>query len=197
MIPENLMTQYGASIKRLKKGQMLFFEGDEPVYHYQVKNGSVKMFNYGEDEQEILQGIFGPGQSFGEPALLAQFPYPACAQAMEDSELYRLPRRIFEQLLAENALISLNLLKILSNRLRFKTILSKEVKGFPAAHRILALIDFMKKESKTEGPYEVKITRQMIADLTGLRVETVIRTIRELKDAGELVASGRKIYRNQ
>jgi CRP-like cAMP-binding protein len=50
---------------------------------------SKKMFNYGEEEQEVLQGIFGPGQSFGEPALLGRFPYPACAQATEDTEQYR------------------------------------------------------------------------------------------------------------
>lgn len=196
MIPEGLLHQYGASVKRLKKGQMLFFEGDDPVFHYQVKSGSIKMFNYGEEEQEVLQGIFGPGQSFGEPALLGRFPYPACAQAIENSEVYRLSHDIFEKLLAENAAISLALLKTLSNRLRFKTMLSKEIKGYHAAHRILTLIDYMKKESKTPGLYEVKITRQTIADLTGLRVETVIRTIQDLKKTGELVAKGRKIFRS-
>jgi len=43
--------------------------------------------------------------------------------------------------------------------------------------------------------YKVELTRQQLADLTGLRVETVIRSIKKLEQKGELLIKDRKVYR--
>ena len=73
--------------------------------------------------------------------------------------------------------------------------IGREISMYDAGHRIITLIDFLKKrDGHTDKLYEVTLTRQQIADLTGLRVETVIRAIRVLSNT-ELIRKGRKIYR--
>jgi CRP-like cAMP-binding protein len=69
----------------------------------------------------------------------------------------------------------------------------KEISSNDAEHQIMTLIKYLKKESNTKGIYEVKLTRQNIADMTGLRVETVIRTIKTMVEQRKLTQQGRKI----
>lgn len=194
MIAVELLRKYGAVEKRIAKGQVLFKEGDKAVFYYQILEGVVKMNNYNEAGREIIQGIFREGQSFGEPAIFGDFPFPAFAEAIEDSTLICLRTDLLTQLLKENFEVHQHLLTVLSNRLRYKAILSKEIKGYDAEHRIMALLDYLKAEAKVEDLYPVNITRQTIADLTGLRVETVIRAIKKLEELKKVQIIKRKLF---
>lgn len=194
MIAIELLRKYGAVEKHLSKGQVLFKEGDTAVFYYQILAGSVKMNNYNEEGREIIQGIFTKGQSFGEPAIFGDFPFPAFAEAIEESQLICLRTDLLYTLLKENFEVHQHLLSVLSNRLRYKAILSKEIKGYDAEHRILTLLNYLKSEAKVEDLYAINITRQTIADLTGLRVETVIRAIKKLADMKKVQIIKRKLY---
>lgn len=77
IIDETILREYGAVEKYLTKGETLFTEGDTPVFYYQVLSGTMKMNNYNENGNETIQAIFTKGQSFGEPAILGRFPFPA------------------------------------------------------------------------------------------------------------------------
>jgi len=195
MIEIDLLREYGAVNRKVSKGAMLFQEGDVAVFYYQILSGSMKMNNYNDDGKEMIQGIFQEGKSFGEPAIFGNFPYPANGEAVKDSVLICLEKSRFVKLLKDHPSIAFDFLHILSKRLRYKAILSKEIKGYEAEHRILSLLEFLKKEAQEEEQvYEVKITRQTIADLTGLRVETVIRAIKVLKEKEKLQIKNRKLY---
>lgn len=194
MISEELLKRYGGVEKRLSKGEFLFMEGDIAVNYYQIVTGKMKMNNYNDLGQETVQGVFSSGDSFGEPALLGDFPFPANGEVIEKVVLISLEKSRFLNLLQAHPPISLELLKVLSKRLRFKAMLSKEVKGHVAEHRIMSLLNYLKSQSKIEREYSVEMTRQMIGDLTGLRVETVIRTIKLLEKKGLLKVKKRKLY---
>jgi CRP-like cAMP-binding protein len=63
-------------------------------------------------------------------------------------------------------------------------------------HRLITLIDYLKKEEPgTERFYRVPYTRKELAEMTGLRVETVIRNIKALEKLGFLTIKNRKVYR--
>lgn len=65
-------------------------------------------------------------------------------------------------------------------------------------NRILKILDYLKFEVNhiiTPFGYKTDLTRQYIADLTGLRVETVIRTLKELEQKNEVKIINRKVYR--
>ncbi len=194
MIEIKILEKFGAVRSRLNKGQVLFREGDNAFFYYQILSGELKMNNYDEEGNETIQGIFKEGQSFGEPPLFGEFAYPANAEAIVETELIKLEKHRFLEMLKVHPDISIALLATLSTRLRFKAILSKEIKSYDAEHRIMTLLDFLKPADEEAFSSQIDLTRQTIANLTGLRVETVIRSIKKLEGLGRLKIVKRKIY---
>lgn len=192
----NLLLQYGAVIRRHKKEEVIIKEGGKARFFLVVYSGEIKMYNTGDDGQEFIQGIFKEGESFGEPPLFLGTDYPASAKALVDSEVLVLEKTKMINLLKDHFEMHLQVTEILSRRLYFKSIMAREITMHDAAHRIIAVIDFLKERDEfTEKTYPVSLTRQQLADLTGLRVETVIRSITHLVKKGELLQKGRKIFR--
>ena len=94
VFPSKTLERYHAKLVTLKKDQMLFQEGDQATDYLQVESGTIKMFIASEDGQEFIQGLFTAGESFGEPALIARFPYPGSAMAIESSKVWKLPASV-------------------------------------------------------------------------------------------------------
>jgi len=155
------------------------------------------MLNINNDGKLIAQGHFSPGESFGEPPLFDDSFYPAGAAAEEDSVLLKLSKANFIKLLKNNPEIHFKFTKTLAVRLQFKSMLLKEISGFKPEHRIITLLDYTKTTARIPLSHkqEIKLTRQQIADLTGLRVETVIRAVKELEKLGEVTLINHKIFR--
>lgn len=197
MIDESLLLDHGARRVSYSKGDQLFREGDAAVNFYQIASGEVKMNNYNEDGKEFIQGIFSIGQSFGEPPLLANVKYPANAEAISDVEVFQLSKENFLELLSSNPKVHLKITTTLAKRLYYKAIMVSEISSQEPEHRILRIIDYLKQVDKVEGEfnYRLDLTRQQLADLTGLRVETVIRATKSLEKKGELQIKKRKVYR--
>lgn len=198
MIAIDLLEKYGALKKTFDKNDIIFEEENLPTHYYQIISGEVKMSNYNDDGREFIQGIFYKEQSFGEPPLFLNQNYPANAIAVEDAEILLLPKDNFMKLLQENATVSIKIIENLAQRLYYKSVMAAEMSTQEPEHRILKLIDHgiayfnFKKE---ENGYLINFTRQQIGDLTGLRVETVIRTIKALEKKGVLKIINRKVYR--
>ncbi len=180
MISEDLLLEFGAQKVTLKKNEVLFNEEARAEFYYQIISGEIKMYNITELGKEFVQGIFGAGKSFGEPPLLGGFKYPTGASATESSKIYRLPKVAFIKLLEANSEIHLAFTSILCKRLAYKAMIAKEVSIHPPEHRITTLLDYLKAQNGTKE-FTINLTRQQIAELTGLRVETVIRSIKKLE----------------
>jgi CRP-like cAMP-binding protein len=198
MIAIDLLEKYGALRKSFAKNEIIFKENNLPAYYYQIVSGEVKMSNYNDDGREFIQGIFYKEQPFGEPPLFLNQKYPANAIAVEDSEILLLDRNSFMKLLGENPDISLKIIENLAQRLYYKSVMAAEMSTQEPEHRILKLIDhgiaYFNFKKDANG-YLINFTRQQIGDLTGLRVETVIRTIKTLEKKGLLKIINRKVYR--
>jgi CRP/FNR family cyclic AMP-dependent transcriptional regulator len=202
MIDPLVLLRYGAREVSLQKDDVLFREGDEALYYFQMRSGSMKMITNSSDGQEFIQGIFKSADSFGEPPLLCSFPYPSHAIALEPSVVIKLSKEKFLTLLRENFEIHLQLDKVLCQRLRYKAMVLSEISFYDPEHRIMSLLQYLKEEahqSKFAGMirenhvYEVPFTRQQLADMSGLRVETVIRTVKRMEEDGKVKLVGRKI----
>lgn len=198
MIATELLKKYGAVKKSFAKNEIIFEEGIFPSNYFQILSGEVKMSNYNDDGREFIQGIFYKEQSFGEPPLFLNQKYPANAIAVEDSEVFLLPKTNFMKLLEENPKISINIIEKLAQRLYYKSVMAAEISTQEPEHRVLKLIDHgiaYFNFQKDKNGYLINFTRQQIGDLTGLRVETVIRAIKALEKKGELKIINRKVYR--
>ena len=174
---------------------MLFQEGDTASAFLQVESGSVKMFIVNRDGKEFIQGIFKAGESFGEPALVGKFPYPSNVVAIEPTKIWKLPADYFFQMLRENFELHVRMDEILCERLRYKSMLLTEISSHEPEHRILSLLKHVKSKNTENTDLKIIIpyTRQQLADMSGLRVETVIRTVKKMEKENKLTLEGHKI----
>jgi CRP-like cAMP-binding protein len=195
MIPQKLLLDRKGTLKKCKKNQSIFFEGEMPVFYYQVVQGSIRMFSVNENGREFIDGIFKNGESFGEPVLLIDEPYPASAVANADTLVIRLNKDVFLDILKENPDIHFRFSQVLAKRIYYKSLIAK-ISTYGPEHRIFSILKILKKNySSLNGePYKVELSRQQIADMTGLRVETVIRTIRKLQEKEVIKILKGKIY---
>ena len=196
IIPKDLLAERRAHFFEVQKDEYIFLEDESASFYFQVMSGTVKMSSYSENGQEFIQGIFKAGQSFGEPPLFGDFSYPNNAIATEKSEIARLPKDVFFELLKENFDIQWKFNALLSNRLRYKSILLKEISSYYPDHVIMTLLKYLRENSGESDnlQFYVPFTRQQLADMTGLRVETVIRTVKKLHKEGKLEIRQHKIY---
>ncbi|SDZ86363.1 cAMP-binding domain of CRP or a regulatory subunit of cAMP-dependent protein kinases [Flavobacterium gillisiae] len=198
MIEIELLEKYDAVRKCYKKSEIIFEIDHLATHYYQIISGAVKMNNYNDEGREFIQGIFYANQSFGEPPLFLDRTYPANAEAVEDSELLCISKNNFLKLITENPAISINIIEILAQRLHYKSVMAAEISTHDSEHRLLQLFDYSISYlnfKKDNNGYAIDLTRQQIGNLTGLRVETVIRTIKTLEKKGELKIINRKVYR--
>lgn len=142
MITISLLEEYGGTIKHFKNGALIFEQGKQPLYYYQIISGEVKMNNYNDEGKEFIQGIFYKDQCFGEPPLFIDQVYPANAVAVIDSEVIIITKNKFLELLKNNSDISLKIIKNLSQRLYYKSVMAAEISSQDPEHRVLRLIDY-------------------------------------------------------
>lgn len=194
-IDTNLLISWGATYKKYKKGEYVFYEGDEALFYYQVETGEVRMSNMNDSGKEYIQGKFGIGESFGEPPLLLNEAYPSSAIANEELIVLRLSKEYFFKILHEHTDVQITFIKILARRVYSKAITAKSVINHTPEERIYAfLCDYKRKSEENNHPLLIPFTRQEIANYTGLRVETVIRTLSSMKAKNTIIIKDRKLF---
>jgi CRP-like cAMP-binding protein len=147
LVSVQLLEKFKARLVNVKKDQILFEEGDSARDFFQVEQGQIKMYIINPDGQEFTQGIFNPGESFGEPALLGGFDYPSSAMAIDAGKIWRLPKPEFIQLLKENFDIHIKLSQVLCKRLQYKSMILTEVSSYNPEHRLTTLLNYFNRSS--------------------------------------------------
>lgn len=181
-IDTDILIAWGGISKRYKKGEYIFHEDEVPRCFYQIIDGTVKLYNTNFDGKEYTQAEFKKGNSFGEPPLFIDELYPATAVTTEESVIIRLPKERFLEILDEYPEIQKKLICTLARRIYNKSITAREIINNSPELRILAFLNEYKKKNLLENEkIEIPYTRQEIANFTGLRVETVIRTLSKMK----------------
>lgn len=181
-IDTDILIAWGGISKRYKKGEYIFHEDEVPRCFYQIIDGTVKLYNSNFDGKEYTQAEFKKGNSFGEPPLFLDEMYPSTAVTTEESVIIRLPKERFLEILDEYPAIQKKLICVLARRIYNKSITAREIINNSPESRILAFLNEYKKKNLVEHVrIEIPYTRQEIANFTGLRVETVIRTLSKMK----------------
>ena len=196
IIDIDTLLAWGAAYKKVSAGEIIFKQGHACFFYHQLVSGKVKWMNIDEGGKECIHSIIEPGESFGEFPLFDDGPFAATAVAGEDCVLVRLHKPTFLQLIKENTAIHFAITQMLSKRLRFKFAVIESFAAHCPENMIATLLKQLKLEKKNfcGDCNQLNLTRQQIADMTGLRVETVIRTMRNMHDKGELVINRGKVY---
>ncbi len=194
-IDVNILIAYGAAVTRYPKGTMVYRQDDIARQYFQVLEGQVKVFNLSPSSKEFVQGMFQAGESFGEPPLFIRQPYAASAVTTQDSIIIKLASDVFFHLLEEHPEIQKSLLQLFSQKLYDKSIAARMLNQPSPEERLLDFMEYFKKKSSVKSEkIIIPYTRQELANQTGLRIETVIRTLRKLNKDKKVDIINHKVY---
>ncbi len=178
--------------KSYPKGSVILFEDDPGDSLFLVRDGRVKVVLVAEDGREVILGLLGVGEHFGELSLIDDQPRSAHVIAMEESTLLVLRRDDFRRRVEASPQVAWSLLAELSRRLRR----ADDKIGSLVLLDVPGRIARMLLDSADEGGsplIEKPLTHQTIAHLIGASRETVSRAMREFQDSGWISTDRRRI----
>lgn len=191
----DMLFTWGATASVYKKNTVIFNENELACFYYQILSGKVKMLNRNEDGKEFTQGYFYDGDCFGEPPLFLNAVYPASAVTVSDSKILKISKEKFFKILNDYPFLYEDFLMLMCKRLYTKSINLKSIVNLNTEERLKAFLVAQKQELDCNGEsIMIPFTRQEIANLTGLRVETVIRVLAKMNKKGTIHIVDHKVY---
>lgn len=179
--------------KSYEKNEMIFLEGDRASGLYVSIEGMIKIYKLSPDGKEQILHIFGPGEPFGEVPVFSGGTFPAHAEAIVKSRALFFPRDALVVLITDNPAIALNMLAVMSMRLRrftvqIENLTLKEVPGRLAAYLLL-----LASEQNNKKVVRLNISKALLAGFIGTIPETLSRMLARMAGLGLIHVSGREI----
>ncbi len=179
--------------RHFNRGEMIFSEGDEGNGFYVVARGRVKIFKLSSEGKEHILHIVGQGESFGQVAVYAGRLFPANSQAIDRSHLLFIPRTAFVKLITENPSLAMNMLSVLSMRLREFTIQIENLSLKEVPGRLASYLIYLADEQKAVDHISLEISKGQLAGLLGTIPETLSRILAKMSSRNLIEVSGRDI----
>lgn len=172
--------------RKLRKGTIIFFEGDTGDEMYIIKSGVVKIQRL-ESSREMILALFREGDYFGEMALITRGQTrSATAETIEPTVLYVLSRDNFIDFLMRTPSLMLKLLEITMERLRRTNEQIEDLSFLDVRSRIFKLIIRLGEEHGKETDegllINLKLTHQQLANMAGTVRESVTKVLQELQN---------------
>ncbi|WP_445430775.1 Crp/Fnr family transcriptional regulator [Chryseobacterium indoltheticum] len=194
-ITERILHSIGATEQDYNPGDYIFRENSIPKFYYKLITGNVKLNNYNSDGKEFIQNILSNEDAIGESMLFTEKVYPINAVALNKCTVIRVCKITLFSYLHIHPELYLDICKSIANRLYRKFVHMQKISSHNAAERLKEIIEMLKNEQDYHEPftYEIPLTRMQLASLTGLCLETTIRTIKKMERDNILQIKNRKI----
>lgn len=196
--PEALRELASAARRRgFRAGEVIFHRDDPGQVLYVIREGKVKICINSPDGHEVVLAVFGPGDYFGELALLDGQPRSASAVAIDLVEVYALQRSDFINIVIHHPRIAIQVMNVLSQRLRqtdamIEDLLFLDVHG-RVAKKLLDLADLHGVRTPDGIRIDMKLTQSDLAALVGASRESVNKVLGYFVDKRFVSTEKRKI----
>ncbi len=171
----------------IRRGCALFFEGSPAEALWLVQQGEVRLYKSSTDGRITALETLGSGRVFGALSALEEEVYPASAEGSTDGVAWRLRRAVFLRLVSEDARLAIEVLRIVSARLREA---HEQLRSFAHDAAPVRLARALLHATR-EG--EAHVTRRALAESSGTTVETAIRVLRRMECEGIVRSSVRLV----
>ena len=179
--------------KQINKGEIIVSEGDEGEGFFVIVEGRVKVFKVSTEGKEQILHIFGSGQPFGEVPVFTGQRFPANAQAIDKTRVLFFPRASIVNLISANPSLALNMLAIMSIKLRqfAVQIENLSLKEMPA--RLASYLISLAGEQNKDEVVTLQISKGQLASILGTIPETLSRVFAKLSGQNLINVDGKKI----
>ncbi|MCG3164490.1 MAG: Transcriptional activator protein Anr [Bacteroidia bacterium] len=178
----------GKSTHQIKKNEYLFTEGTSCKKIYTITSGTILLKYPTPSGQPLILGLARPGNVLGTASLMPESKNVLTTKAFGDTTLCGINKTLVEKLMDNNKAVRNHLMNIIFQRqqliLRYTIIM---LAGKTITKLAYALLVFCEKDGS------IIASKETIANMAGLRRETVSRLLRKLKDNKILTSSQREI----
>lgn len=182
--PSMEMMDQKSTMKTSSKREIIYFPEERSDNIYMLKEGKVKISRVSEDGKKMTLQLIGPGEIFGESAILGQEKRENIAEVVEDAVICSINRTMFQEMMANNPKLNLSINKFIGLRIRKIEAHVEDLVFKDAEERVVA---FLKRYATTFGKKMIDgwmvrpfLTHQEIADLTATSRQTVNSILNEL-----------------
>lgn len=182
-----------AVTRHYARNTIILNEGEESDSLYVIRSGRVKVFLGSDAGREVILNVQGPGEYFGELALIDSGPRSASVMTQEKSTLSIISKTDFEDFLRQHPAATVKIMRGMVKRLRALTENVRSLALMDVYGRVARLL---LKLSRPEGEVRVirdVLTQQDIADRVGASREMVSRILKDLREGGYIEVHDRHI----
>jgi CRP/FNR family cyclic AMP-dependent transcriptional regulator len=186
-----------AVCKVFPRHTILIVEGDRTDSLYVLIRGKVKVYLSDDQGKEVILNTLGPGEYFGELALLDEEPRSASVMTQEPTEVAIISKEDFDRCLSENPSIAINLIRVLSQRIRSLTGNVRDLALLDVYGRVTRLLLRLAEGKEGKLVIPQRLTHQEIANMVGASREMVTRIFRDLTSGGYITVTNKVIRINK
>ena len=181
-------------VRRVKKNQTLYQEGDAPQGIFLVLSGRFKTSKLADDGRELITGIYAPEEYIGIKALLLAEAYTESAQALEEGSYCLLAKDTVDQFLSRFTDIGKKFIQILSKNIQEKEEQLLQMAYHSVRKRMAeVLLNLAKTQPLTQANECLKMSREEMAAMAGMATETVSRILSDFSSEKLILKQGRLI----
>ena len=183
-------------VRRYKKNQQIYVEGETPSHLLCLLEGKVKIYREGVGGRCQIMRVMKPVEYFAYRAWFAEESFVTAAAAFEASVICAIPMNIITQLVAENNKLAMFFIKLLSIDLgisdeRTVNLTQKHIRG-----RLAESLIFLKEAYGLEedgATISIFLSREDLANLSNMTTSNAIRTLSNFANEKLIAIDGRKI----
>ncbi len=179
--------------KHFPKNSVLINEGDESDTLYVLLAGRVKIYAGDDLGKEIVLNIQGPGEIFGEMAIIGKIPRSASVMSIEPVHVAFLSRVKFEACLLDHPELAVRFLGLLVERVRNLTEMTKSLALNDVYGRVAYTLNKLADNEEGERIIQIRLTHQDIASMVGSSREMVSRILKDLTVGGYIDSQNKHI----
>ncbi|MEE9912694.1 MAG: Crp/Fnr family transcriptional regulator [Deltaproteobacteria bacterium] len=184
-----------ATCRNFKPGELIIGEADPIRSFYVVVSGQLKLYRSSAEGKEQTLQLLGPGDPFGLCTAFATESFPASAMAIVESSVLLIPGTVMEAVARQEPVLLLNIIQILSQRLKdsmtlIESLALKEIPGRLAS--FLLHLSPGDAANKTTA-LQMTISQRELAKILGATPEALSRALRKMANDGILSTAGRTI----
>ena len=182
-LPEEHITEIEkiAVDKHYSKGDVIFYDGDDGIGFYLVTAGSVNVYKLSPDGKEQILHIVQEGDTIGAVPVFSGKSFPANARALSKTHLLFFDRKKFIELITGKPNLIMNLLALLSMRLREFTIQVENLSLKEIPGRLASYLLYLSQEQGNRDLVKLNISKLQLSNILGTVPESLSRALGNMK----------------
>lgn len=179
--------------KPFRPGDLIIGEEDPARAFYVILSGRVKLYKSSAEGKEQTLHVLGPGEPFGLCTAFAVDSFPASVMALEEGSLLVIPGPVIEEMSRQEPALLLNIIRVLSRRLRESMALVESLSLMEIPQRLATYLLSLEHGADGES-VALSVTRRELAKILGATPEALSRAIRKMTSDGLLRTEGRVVH---